>query len=102
MLVRLFAAAALVLLAAGPGHAQSAATGVAPAQTEEARPKRQRQRSPGAKKREPTVGQMAVRERQRKCAAEWKEAKAAGRVAAGTRWPRFWSQCNARLKGGAA
>jgi hypothetical protein len=45
---------------------------------------------------------MAVRERQRKCAAEWKEAKSAGRVAAGTKWPRFWSQCNARLKGGAA
>jgi hypothetical protein len=29
-------------------------------------------------------------------------AKADGRVASGTKWPKFWSQCNARLKGNSA
>jgi hypothetical protein len=54
-----------------------------------------------ASKREPTVNQMAARERQRKCAAEWKEAKAAGKTN-GLKWPKYWSQCNARLKGNSA
>ncbi|MDB5512137.1 MAG: hypothetical protein JWR08_1620, partial [Enterovirga sp.] len=52
-------------------------------------------------KREPTAGQMAARERQRKCGAEWKEAKAANRTG-GAKWPQFWSRCNARLKGNEA
>lgn len=51
--------------------------------------------------REPTAGQMAARERQRKCGAEWKEAKAANRTG-GVKWPQFWSSCNARLKGNRA
>ena len=42
---------------------------------------------------------MAARERQKKCGAEWKEAKAAGKTA-GMKWPQYWSQCNTRLKGG--
>ena len=52
-------------------------------------------------KREPTAGQMVARERQRKCGAEWREAKAANKTG-GTKWPQFWSQCNARLKGNSA
>jgi hypothetical protein len=55
----------------------------------------------GASKREPSVNQMAARERQRKCAAEWKEAKAAGKTG-GLKWPKYWSQCHARLKGNSA
>ena len=51
--------------------------------------------------REPTASQMAARERQRKCGAEWKEAKAANRTA-GMKWPQYWSRCNARLKGNQA
>ena len=47
---------------------------------------------------EPTAGQMAARERQKKCGAEWREAKAAGKTG-GLKWPQYWSQCNARLKG---
>ncbi len=50
-------------------------------------------------KRAPTPGQIAARERQKKCAAEWKEAKAAGKVEKGMKWPQFWSACNKRLKG---
>jgi hypothetical protein len=53
-------------------------------------------------KREPSASQLAARERQRKCAAEWKSAKTAGNVETGMKWPKFWSQCNKRLKGGSA
>ena len=49
-------------------------------------------------KREPSAGQIAARDRQKKCAAEWKEAKAAGKIEKGATWPKFWSDCNKRLK----
>jgi hypothetical protein len=49
-------------------------------------------------KKEPSAGQIAARERQKKCAAEWKEAKAASKIENGTTWPKFWSACNKRLK----
>jgi hypothetical protein len=48
--------------------------------------------------KEPSAGQMATRERQKKCGAEWKEAKASGHVEKGMNWPKFWSACNKRLK----
>jgi hypothetical protein len=69
----------------------------APALGEET-PKRKSRKRDGASKREPSVNQMAARERQRKCAAEWKEAKATGKTE-GLKWPKYWSRCNARLKG---
>jgi hypothetical protein len=50
------------------------------------------------KKREPTKGQLEARERQRKCGAEWREAKAKGTLEKGLSWPKFWSACNKRLK----
>jgi hypothetical protein len=43
-----------------------------------------------------------MRERQKKCGAEWKEAKAAGTVAKGQKWPQYWSACNKRLKAAGA
>jgi hypothetical protein len=46
----------------------------------------------------PSAGQAAARERQKKCGAEWKEAKAAGKVEKGMKWPQYWSACNKRLK----
>lgn len=49
-------------------------------------------------KKEPSAGQLAARERQKKCAAEWKEAKAASKIEKGQTWPQFWSACNKRLK----
>jgi hypothetical protein len=52
-------------------------------------------------KREQSPGQIAARERQKKCAAEWKEEKAAGKVDKGTTWPKYWSACNKRLKAAA-
>ena len=50
-------------------------------------------------KREPTAKQLAARERQAKCSAEWKLAKSEGKLEPGMKWPKFWSACNARLKG---
>ena len=52
-------------------------------------------------KKGPSAGQLAARERQTKCAAEWKETKAAGKTEKGTTWPKFWSDCNRRLKAAA-
>jgi phage repressor protein C with HTH and peptisase S24 domain len=49
-------------------------------------------------KKEPSAEQLATRERQKKCVAEWKEAKAANKVEKGATWPKFWSDCNKRLK----
>jgi hypothetical protein len=49
-------------------------------------------------KRAQTPGQIAFRDRQKKCGAEWKEAKAANKVPEGMKWPKFWSACNTRLK----
>jgi hypothetical protein len=49
-------------------------------------------------KRPMSAGLLAARERQKKCGAEWREAKAAGTTAKGQKWPQFWSACNKRLK----
>ena len=49
-------------------------------------------------KRELTPGQIAARERQKKCAAEWHEAKDKGKIPEGMTWPKFWHECNTRLK----
>lgn len=51
--------------------------------------------------KKPSGGLAAARERQKKCAVEWKEAKAAGKVEKGMTWPKFWSACNKRLKAAA-
>jgi hypothetical protein len=55
---------------------------------------------PAKAKKPPSAGQLAARERQKKCGAEWKAAKAAGKVEKGMKWPQFWSACNKRLKAG--
>jgi hypothetical protein len=92
MRLRSLAAALFIALAAPPAAAPGAsgAPSATPRTPRAARPKR-----------EPTMGQMAARERQKKCGVEWKEAKAAGKTG-GLRWPQYWSRCNARLKGNAA
>jgi hypothetical protein len=87
--------------APAPGRSDGAivlAQAQTPALGEETPAKRKSRKRDGASKREPSVNQMAARERQRKCAAEWKEAKAAGKTE-GLKWPKYWSRCNSRLKG---
>lgn len=57
--------------------------------------------APAAKpKKPPSPSQVALRERQRKCGAEWKAAKSAGSIEKNMKWPQYWSACNKRLKGG--
>lgn len=53
---------------------------------------------PAKPKKPPTAGQLAARERAKKCGAEWKAAKAAGKTEKGETWPKYWSACNKRLK----
>jgi len=104
------AAAVLIAALAAPAFAETRSASSPPdaivvAQASpETEPPAQRSRKRGATrpKKEPSASQMAARERQRKCSAEWKSAKAAGTVASGMKWPKFWSQCNARLKGNSA
>jgi hypothetical protein len=110
MTKRFIAGAAFLALAfttpafaqAAPARHEGAITlAQAPSAAEETTKSRRSRKKDAASKREPTVNQMAARERQRKCAAEWKEAKAAGKTN-GLKWPKYWSQCNARLKGNSA
>jgi hypothetical protein len=72
------------------------ATGAAAQTTQPAAPAKQ-----AKPKKPPTPGQIAARERMKKCAAEWKEAKAAGKIEKGQKWPKYWSACNKRLKAAA-
>ena len=51
-------------------------------------------------KKPPTAAQLAERERIKKCGKEWKDAKAAGKIEKGMKWPQYWHDCNKRLKGG--
>jgi len=67
----------------------------AAAQTQVAKPDAKKSAKP---KKPPSPGQLAARERQKKCGAEWKEAKAAGKIEKGMTWPKYWSACNKRLK----
>ena len=83
----LAAALAAALLAA------TAAAGPVLAQAQPAQPS-----GAAAQPAKPSDARAAVRERQKKCGVEWKEAKAAGKVEKGMTWPKFWSECNARLK----
>ena len=102
----LAAALALACLGSGPGMAQGVTGGsgasTASPSTTDATPRAPRRSSRATRKaKEPTAGQMAARERQRKCGAEWQEAKAANKTG-GLKWPQYWSRCNARLKGNSA
>jgi hypothetical protein len=95
------AVGALSLLVTAPAFAQTASPlgGSGPAQARSSG--RTAPQSTAKPTREPTAGQMAARERQKKCGAEWKEAKTAGKTG-GLKWPQYWSKCNARLKGNQA
>jgi hypothetical protein len=43
-------------------------------------------------------GRQAMVARERACGQEWKADKAAGKVATGMTWPKYWSECNKRKK----
>jgi protein-disulfide isomerase len=43
-------------------------------------------------------GRQAMIARERACGAEWKQAKAEGKIPVGQKWPQYWSECNKRKK----
>jgi hypothetical protein len=43
-------------------------------------------------------GREAETARIRECGKEWKADKAAGKIEKGMTWPKYWSDCNKRLK----
>ena len=90
--VMLSAALAAALIAAPTPHLVA----VAAAQQQAGAPAKD-----ATTKKEPSAGQLAARERQKKCAAEWKDAKAGGKVEKDATWPKDWSACNKRLKAAA-
>ena len=97
--IRIAATALLTAILAAPASAQSpSGQGAETQATQEPRRSRKREK---AKKGEMTVKGMAASERRKKCGVEWKEAKAAGKTE-GLKWPKFYSQCNSRLKGSSA
>ena len=55
-------------------------------------------KSRAEKKAKASAARAAVRDRQKKCGAEWREARKAGTVDKSMTWPKFWSACNTRLK----
>jgi len=90
----------LVAGAIAAGLLGASVCGGALAQTAPAKTAAATEKSPAAKSKRPmSAGQKAFLEREKKCSAEWKEAKAAGKNK-GTTWPKFLSACNKRLKAG--
>lgn len=66
---------------------------------EERKAKRAEARKMKAEKRAAaSAGRRAAHERQKQCGAEWREARAAGKVEKTMTWPKYWSACNTRLK----
>lgn len=94
MIDRLFRAAALCtpLLFVQPVLAKEAPAAKAPAAAEAPAA------APTAK--EPSAGQLAARDRQKKCGAEWRGLTDVQKTSQGPKWPQFWSKCNKRIKGG--
>ena len=43
-------------------------------------------------------GRAAMIARERACGKEWRENKAAGKIEKGQTWPKYWSECNKRMK----
>jgi hypothetical protein len=84
------------LLAACLIAAPLASLAQTPATTQPATPEKEKKQA--KTKKPPTPGQLAARARLKRCAAEWKEAKAAGKIEKGMKWPKYWSACNKRLK----
>ncbi len=54
--------------------------------------------APATTAAKPSGGREAMYARERACGAEWKAAKAAGKIPVGQKWPQYWSECNKRKK----
>lgn len=47
-----------------------------------------------------TAAQKATHARIKECGAMWRKEKAAGKIAKGDTWPKYWHRCNDKLKKG--
>jgi hypothetical protein len=99
LLCAVLLAAALVVIPSGiaPQFADQARA-EATKKAEDGKETKKKKTKKAKKKRELTKEQKAARERQKKCGAEWREAKKAGKIEKGMTWPKYWSRCNTRLK----
>ncbi|HWV54823.1 hypothetical protein [Pseudorhodoplanes sp.] len=89
--------------ATGQSDAKSKSTEDRKAKAEERKAKRAEAKKERAeKKAKASAARAAVRDRQKQCGAEWREAKKAGKIEKNMTWPKFWSACNTRLKPKAA
>jgi hypothetical protein len=84
---------------ASPAAAPSTSTQAKPAaETKPAPAPAAKTTAPATPAAKPSNGRQAMIARERACGAEWKADKAAGKVAAGMTWPKYWSACNTRKK----
>lgn len=73
-------------------------TPTTPAPTANPAPRRKRTARTTKPAREPSVKQLAARQRMKTCGAEWREAKKA-KTTNGQTWRQYFKTCNARLQG---
>jgi len=88
----------LARTAATPGKTPATPAAATPAPAPEKSATAPAGTPPAATTEKPSAGRQAFFARERACGAEWKADKAAGKVAAGTKWPQYLHECNARKK----
>ncbi len=84
-------AAAIVAIPSLPASAQTSAPAAA-----------EKKAAKAEKKAKAKEGRKAARDRQKECGTEWKDLRASGKAAPTMTWPKFYSECNKRLKDKAA
>src|SRR3954470_10304996 len=84
-------AAFVVAIPSHPSAAQTAAPTAA-----------EKKAAKAEKKARAKEGRKAAHDRQKQCGTEWKEARKAGKVEKHMTWPKYYSECNKRLKDKAA
>jgi len=96
--VAVLLAAFTVAVPLAVAQAQTAAT------TEDAKAKaaEEKKAAKTEKKAKKRADRTAAQARQKQCGTEWKAARAAGKVEKYMTWPKYYSECNKRLKEKAA
>jgi hypothetical protein len=67
-----------------------------------AQTKEEKKAAKAEKKAQKKSERAAAKLRQKQCGDEWKDARKAGKVEKHMTWPRYYSECNTRLKAKAA
>lgn len=87
-----------VILAAALGAFMLAATPFNPILPQASFAQDAKEKKETKAKKPASAGLKAWHARQKKCGAEWREAKAAGKIEKNQTWPKYLSDCNKRLK----